>query len=329
MKKTLCFMMVGAFLFASCKKTEPTEPKDEKLYEVKFKVGLFSQTVSDFPVASKKSSGKYTTSDDTPPNLSKSIARLDYFLYNSEGTRIANRTIQSDSSAIGFELPTANLKAGKYRVVFMGARGKGGGWPGYYYYSHHKFTPSINRGDWNNGSISDLFFSSVEFQVGGEDSYVDVNLKRMGGQLRIVVEDEWPSNIERIGLSLNVSYSYQLAEDRINQSQSDDMSVPKNYKTTYEMVNGFPVPKQVFVDCSWENFIFAAGSQATTLNGTLTAYSKYNDVVVTKNLTNIKVEQNKVTTVRGKLFDDLGFNPTSSFNLTIDSAMAGDINQTF
>jgi len=335
MKKLLLLSMGACLLFASCKKNDAPELTDEKLYEVNFKVGVFNQIVSDFPnvvANSKVSSSKVMATGGVgaaaaPAKLSDLMSNIDYFLYNSEGTQIANRTIMADTSKIGFTLPTANLKAGKYRVVFLGKKGETGA----------TFTP--NSGSpvlqvymsqyYNNNEPIDLFYSNVQFEVGGEDSYVEVNLKRPGGKLKIMVEDEWPSDITKIGLSINGQMVYYLNEGQINQYEQTNLTITKKYKSTYEIINGYPMPISEYLECSYEQFIFTLPTTATTLKGTITAYGKYNDVIVTKSISNIKVENNKITTVKGKLFDDLGFSTKSNFKITVDSDLSGKIDQTF
>src|SRR5690606_22235308 len=162
---------------------------------------------------------------------------MDYFLYNSEGVQVANRTITADTSKLGFTLPTANLKAGKYRVVFLGKHGQtgasfGGGATDPYLQIHMNTY-------WDYSSLEkvDLFYSNVHFEVGGEDSYVEVNMKRPGGRLKILIEDEWPSDVTKIGLSLNGGMVFYQNSEYSYQSDLIGLTIPKKFKSSYEIVN--------------------------------------------------------------------------------------------
>ena len=65
------------------------------------------------------------------------------------------------------------------------------------------------------------------------------------------------------------------------------------------------------------------------MNAVLTAYTNTDKVIVTKNVNNIRIEKNKITTVSGKLFDNLGQSASTMFNIKINGDWAGELHQSF
>jgi hypothetical protein len=331
MKKTLLIVMATMLLFASCKKSTSEEVSDQKLHQVKFNVAVFNQSIGDFPTKQanvNSSHGKLMSADAATggAKLSSYIQRLDYFLYNEQGIKIGNKTIYADTSETGFTLPKANLPAGTYTVIFVGSIGKQGR-SGDLYIGGESLT-SFYMTNSLYSETPDVFYDRKQFVVGSASDSVDVTLKRPGGKIKIVIADEWPANVDRIGLSINGVMNL-YANGSIYQGIRNDISIYKNYTYTNGVIGGQPTMVETYLDCSWENFIFTDSSDVTTLNAVITAYGKSNEILVTKNVNNIRVERNKITTVSGKLFDNMGQSTTSSFLVKIDSDLSGEIHQSF
>src|SRR5699024_3477413 len=131
MKKLLLSILSVAVLLTSCTKDDSTKnPVSDELHKVKFNIGLFDQTITDFP---KTATGRSTVGaasimatagTKAAAIISDYFNQLEYYLYNSEGVRIANLDLYSDTSSAGFNLPTESLKSGKYTVVFIGKKSK-------------------------------------------------------------------------------------------------------------------------------------------------------------------------------------------------------------
>jgi len=247
--------------------------------------------------------------------LSNYIQRLQYFLYNAQGVQIATKTLQSDSSEAGFTPPTANLPAGTYTVIFVGSAFRQG--TSDYLFIDGTTLKDFAIGNSLTGEISDLFYVKKQFEVTSNGNTVDVTLQRPGGKLKLIIEDKWPANVDHVGISIN-AYIFYYDNGYLSQNTKNDISIREN--SSADGTNA---------GCNWENFIFTDNSGVTTLNAVLTAYSKTNGVIATKNVNNIRIEKNKITTVSGKLFDNLGQSASTMFNIKINGDWAGELHQSF
>lgn len=320
MKKLMLIIMSTVFLFVSCKKDNSEGQASQKAQQVKFNVSVFDQTIGDFPKGmanANTSHGKQMAADagGSSTKLSNYIQKLDYFLFNAQGIQIATKTLRPDSSGVGFTLPTANLPAGTYTVIFVGSNFKKGSSD--YLYFESRSLQEFTIGNDLRGEVSDLFYEKKQFTVAASDNIVDLTLKRPGGKVKLVIADQWPSNVDHIGLSIN-AYIFYYVSGSIGQLSKNDIPVRRTFG-----------PNGTDVECSWQNFVFTDNTGATNLNAVLTAYSKANTVITTKNINNIRIEKNKITTVSGKLFDNLGQSASTMFNIKINGDWAGELHQSF
>ena len=316
----MLIVMSTMFLFASCKKDNSEGQASQKAQEVKFNVSVFEQSIGDFPKGmanANTSHGKQMAADagGSSTKLANYIQRLEYFLYNAQGVQIATKTLERDSSETGFTLPTANLPAGSYTVVFVGSAFRQGSSD--YLYIDGTTLKDFSISNTLRSEVSDVFFVKKQFEVVTTDNTVDVTLQRPGGKMKLVIEDAWPANVDHVGLSIN-GYTIYFDAGFVSLITRNDIPVRKN-----SGVNG------TNTSCNWENFIFTDNSGVTTLNAVLTAYTKTNEVIVTKNVNNIRVEKNKITTVSGKLFNTLGQSASTMFNIKINGDWAGELHQSF
>jgi hypothetical protein len=320
MKKLMLIVMSTVFLFASCKKDNSEGQASQKAQQVKFNVSVFDQSIGDFPKAmanANSSHGKLMAADAgaSSTKLSNYIQRLEYFLYNAQGVQIATKILQPDSSETGFTPPSANLPAGTYTVIFVGSAFREAT-------SDYLFIDGTTLQDFTisntlRSEVSDVFFVKKQFEVASTDNTVDVTLQRPGGKMKLVIEDTWPANVDHVGLSIN-GYTIYFVDRFVGQTTKNDITIRKN--------SG---PNGTNAGCNWENFMFTDDTGVITLNAVLTAYSKTNEVIVTKNVNNIRVEKNKITTVSGKLFDNLGQSASTMFNIKINGDWAGELHQSF
>jgi len=298
MKKLLLSISIVFLLLASCKKDLPkiSPVRDEPL-EVKFNVTLSDQNILELPGTSimpnsySKPGGK----------LSDYFHKLEYYLYNSKGVKVAQLSLDADHSATGFSIPAASIKPGKYTVVFLGRKEKSTGNSSAIYFGDDQASPylahSIHR------EVTDLFYASQEFEVKSDEASINVAMKRPGGKCKIIIEDEWTVNVERIAMLINGYTLFYPKSDNLTQRKDITLPIFKNYASSFELVNGVNVPKQTYVDCSYENFVFTNSSNVTMLNASVVAYDKLDNIIAKKTLNDIKVERNKVTVVKVKLFN--------------------------
>jgi len=320
MKKFMLIVMSTVILFASCKKDSSEGQAGQKAQQVKFNVSVFDQSIGDFPKGmanANLSHGKQMAADAgaSSTKLSNYIQRLQYFLYNAQGVQIATKTLQSDSSEAGFTPPTANLPAGTYTVIFVGSAYREG--TSDYLYIDGTTLKDFSISNTLRSEVSDVFFVKKQFEVASTDNTVDVTLQRPGGKMKLVVEDPWPANVDHVGLSIN-GYTIYFVDRFVGQTTKNDIPIRKNSGANGTNAN-----------CNWENFMFTDDTGVITLNAVLTAYTNTDKVIVTKNVNNIRIEKNKITTVSGKLFDNLSQSASTMFNIKINGDWAGELHQSF
>lgn len=299
MKNLLLSILSLFVLLISCKKDNSKEsPLSKEPKEVKFNITLADQNNFELPVTSvipatdSKSGGK----------LSDYFQRLEYYLYNSKGLKVAQLSMDADESATGFKIPAPSLPEGTYTVVFLGRKEKNTGNSSVIYFGDDLNSPylahSLQR------EVTDLFYASQEFDVNNENTHINVALKRPGGKVKIIIEDDWAPHVERIGMLINGYTLFYPKSDKLAERKDISLPILKNYILTSEIVNGVSIPKQTYVDCSYENFVFTNSSNVTMVGATIIAYDKEDKQISKKTLNEIKVERNKITTVNVKLFNN-------------------------
>lgn len=297
--KTLLLSLLSVFvLMASCKKGRLEEtPLYDEFHDVKFDISLSDRNLLD------SSSLNNVSAADTrfTGKLSDYFQKLEYYLYNSKGIKITQLSIDADNSATGFQIPAARLNPGKYTVVFLGRKEKSTGTSSAIYYGDNQSTPylahSLQR------EVTDLFYTSQEFEVKENNTHIPVSLKRPGGKVKIIIDDEWPAEVERIAMLVNGFTLFYPKSDNLAERKDLTLPVFKNYISSLILENGVNVPKETYVDCSYENFVFTNSSNVTMITATVIAYGRLNTMLSRKILKDIKVERNKITTVKVKLFN--------------------------
>lgn len=297
MVKILLSVLGLLLVLTSCKKTKfEKEPTKDDFHDVKF-----NMTLSDRNILESPSTGTMPVANPQPvAKLSDYFDKLEYYLYNSSGTKVASQNMNADQSAIGFKIPAVRLPSGLYTVVFLGRREKSSGHSAPIYFGDDQGSPylahSIQR------EVCDLFYTSQNFEVKDKDTAIDIALRRPGGKFKLIIEDDTAAHLERIEMLVNGYTLFYPKSDNLAQRKDISLPVLKNYLASFEVVNGVSVPKQTYVDWSYENFVFTKSSNATSVNATVMAYDRNNNLLTQKSLNNIVVERNKTTTVKLKLF---------------------------
>jgi len=278
MKKILLSAISLCLIFSSCKRDDTNLNPDPR--EVTYNVTLADANFIDqSPLGSSFAGGP-----SSPAKLSRYFPVLEYYLYSSTGQRLAQQNFIADSSATGFTIPAAKLKPGTYTVVLLGRKEKSTGTSSEIYSGDNQNEPYLSHSI--EREVTDLFYSSQQFEVKNEDAPVDIVLKRPGGKLKVIIQDEWPQNVVRISIAINGFTVFYPKSDRLDQRKDIYLPVTKTS-----------------VDCSYENFVFTNSSDITRVNATLIAYDKQDLVVAKKPIRDIKVERNKLTTLNVLLFD--------------------------
>lgn len=297
MKKTLLCAISALVLVASCKRDETNLNPDPR--EVRYNISLSDGKIIEQPMMSISEAGPSLPAG----KISDYFQTLEYYLYDSKGQRIAQQDFKADSSATGFSIPVASLKPGKYTAVFLGRKEKDTGTSSAIYNGDDQSAPylahSIQR------EVTDLFYTSQDFEVTNTDTPVDIVLRRPGGKIKLIVEDEWPPLVERLELMIRGYTTYYPKSDKRDEEKEVIVPISRTSILTNEIVDGINVPRQTYVECSYENFILTNSSDITMVNATVRAFDKEGKIIATKPMRDIKIERNKLTTLKVRLFDAL------------------------
>lgn len=267
-KLHLFIVLIFALLITSaCEKDNGTEPPttaEVKKYNVSFKAQVFEQTVTPF-----KSEISYTL-NDVKPNY----------------TRIYN--LDSGGTVVSYSSSGNTLPQGNYVAVFVNSNtffsrvyGLGGTVEGSNF--NDAFFDTRLSVAAQSGAINDIFYKKVYFTVSNKDLNQTVLLDRIVAGLEVVIEDQVPSTVSRLELTINDAAVFRFKTD----SRDPGVNKIKNFSTTEKL----------------SAFVLGLGARTVTIK----AYNDAGAIIKEKQL-NGTFYANKKTTFSGKLFtESVGF----------------------
>lgn len=291
MKKIL-LIAIAAIFFAGCDKQETPETPPRN---ISFTVSGFTHQTT--PVGALQKSGSQTMASDST-QLKDHISTLKFLLFDAQGKLVVQKSQTSD--AAGFGTFSERIKDGKYTAFFIGG-------PGEPTLDLSTFTIS------NLLSTRDTYIKHMEFNVAQEDKTMNVVLERFGAKLKIKLTDPFPSDIKALKFHVKLLDKLNFVTKAAETSQPDEGAV-----YVFD-------PEVRTKDATLEMFCALFPGQSYTVTGFLKAYDKDNNVVYNREIKDITLEHNKLTTVTGNAF----FDYTEGFTIKIDTDYAGNIDQTF
>lgn len=289
MKKSTYLLLLSISLL-SCSKNSNEEPKDEQLFDVSFNVSTFNKDIVDLKSAQA---------------LSGAVEQLAYFVFNENDQFLYYKEfLTSDES---FEKINDKMPEGTYNIIFFGHNGKFYGDDGDdFFRGEDEKNPTLMPND--EDPFNDSFYKKITINVPDDNSNMSVSLDRVVGKLEVVFTDNIPSEVTKIEYSLTGTYwgldlyygSPFHQETRIGNTYiSDDEKAKPNYKL---------------------EFYSFAGGEKGTINSSITikCFDKDNNVIASRNITNIDIYRNKITRLSGEMFSSTKDNE-NSFSLTVDT----------
>jgi hypothetical protein len=227
MKKILtCIALLSVSLFSCKKDHKPAVKTDDKLYDVKFSMASFSQTIVD---------GKTTYSI---PATGADIQYLLYQLYDSANQ--LKKTIVVPSTATEFGTFRDSLKTGSYTAVFAG------------FSDQYDISGSVYQNTQDSDvSGSAFFYKKVSFSVGSSNITQSVALDRMTAEIQVVIKDAIPAGIKRIRVTASFeTYTFDLLNG-VNLPQPAYRNlfgyVDNNVSASAIGTSGYVVPPAKFI----------------------------------------------------------------------------------
>jgi hypothetical protein len=351
MKKLLIAFLAFGVLATSCKKdSQKANPKPNSANAEKHKVTLtvsqFSQTVGDIDL--KRSSALMATNASA---LSDALNTYYYIVYDESGIE-TKRILRTSNGGVAiyhhdgkdygnrepglefitttapFNTITDSLAAGNYTIVVTGSSGEisinsdntDAEDPVYLPIRHS--SPTTNYFDlaavYTDQGVDplprsvEIYFAKCNVTVGAIDITHSLTLNRIVGQLEVNLEDAIPNNVAyilagRIGDYEGYSFEYEVpfGETIIGDNESyvdvtPNVITPADVgKTNYKL----------------QRYILNTSIPITIV---LKAYDSGNNLIVRKEINNVRFYKNKRTILSGKLFSN---GPaTAQFTITANQA---------
>lgn len=292
------YSLAMAVLLGSCAKKDTGISPEEVTHAVNFSIDNFKEDVVSYPAKSsavKKGAGVSTVSGPDLKSYSKIIS---YVVFNEKGVKVKD-SVQRDSSK-DFGNVKLRLRDGKYTMYLAAGTGV---------FSGSKSALLLK----DISHLGDQFYKRVDFTVESKDADYSTELSRVGAKLVIKLTQEWPAVVTKVTFQMNVPNRLNFASGKGENSHG----------TSYpEYVFGEDAESRL-LESSWFCGMFSGEKLLQT--GILTAYNSSNQVLYQRTIDNIQIEHNKITTLTGNLFTS----KISGFDIKIDEAWAGNIDQTF
>lgn len=307
----------------SCSKnidvTAPEVIDPNKLYDVRFSVSGFTETHSPFEkLASTKSTGNTTL-----------INKLLYVILDKDLLPIDTvmRDVQGAISTINVKLPL-----GKYSLRAIGYNTKLDYSQTIVLYAKYNnmfidFRP-MTVNNFNSYKLSDVFILHKDLDVTKDSTYSNLELSRLNSKLELNIQDEIPSAIRHIELSVSSSSNLYggTATSAYKQSATAPHYDQAQYKSNFINVSGLANLTNQTVSTN----ILTPGQSYTGAvekfsNVKINAYDAAGKLVVSKEVLNVKFIPNTITNLSGKLFENLNSEKNSALAVTINENYSTNI----
>ncbi|OOG15769.1 hypothetical protein BWD42_24125 [Sphingobacterium sp. CZ-UAM] len=279
-------------MFIGCSKHAP-EPENN-LYVVKFKAVGFTQSIKDFG----EGSPKVASVNNESPKSSKLISHLHFVIFDSQGKMV--QTISQDTlKTINFGEVEVKLPIGSYRIAVVGASDYSNGPFG----GHRMFMPNLEEFrilymtqiETGYHVIKHAFCSELlNFEVNNSGGVVvkELLLTRVSSQLDLVFENVIPVNTHRVLLEIPSTVDYYFFRQQNNENTK--LQYYKNLENAVGK-SGIKITVPLFSGVTGVN---------SPKSLKMYFYDNNNTLFLTRTVENIKFEKNKITQVKGNMFDD-------------------------
>ncbi|MDB5126607.1 hypothetical protein [Mucilaginibacter sp.] len=316
----------------------PPNTANAKKHKVTFTVSQFSQTVGDIdlkrPSALMAKKGVMATSTSA---LSDALAEYHYIVYDEAGseikriTRYANNNTMSiyhqDGKDYGNRIPgleyvtntapfnviTDSLAAGNYTIVVTGSSGAiiintdktSFGDP--IYRPIRQSSPTTNYVDLAAVYVAEgvdaiprsveIYFAKCNVTIGDTDATHSLTLNRIVGQLEVNLEDAIPNNVAYIQAGRSGEYKGFSFEYEVPFGETMIGDDERYADVTPNVITSADIGKTNY---KLQRYILNTQVPITIV---LKAYDAANNLIVRKEINNVRFYKNKRTILSGKLFN--------------------------
>lgn len=289
--KNYTFLLLSAIILfiGGCSKDKPAQPATGTLHTVK--INITSADFSQQLISSNNSRIK-TDAVISDPGLLKNYIDTLYVNFAGKEFHFGKKTFSS-------MIITNKFSSGS-SVYVKGIAGKS------------NLTVEDNGayyGLYGGLPWSDCFAGQQTFTVGNSDITVNFQLNRIVADLKVIIQDKLPTNLDHITLAFSKSYwRYNLIT-----MQTDTATDPLLNKRSYDYaVADTSVGKPNFM------IDFLTINTIAPFTLTISAYDKSKNLIASKVITNIKLTTNQKTILTGTLFGGTT-NSNPGYNASADT----------
>lgn len=229
---------------------------------------------------------------------SEACARLNYVIYTTDGERL--KQVNQTSDNVNFGNCSFQLEQGTYQLVIVGHSSNG----------NPTMTDPKKIQFTNAQGFTDTFLYCEYVTIGEETVDLNVSLNRIVSMCRIVITDDFPTNITKMRFYYtggSGAFNAQTGLGCVNSKQLQTFDVTENQQ-------------------EFDLYTFLHDTEGT-IHLTITALDA-NGSELYDHTTDVTMEQNHITWLTGALFNGSTSSSTST-TVTINTAWAGEKHLTF
>ncbi|MBE9586329.1 hypothetical protein IM792_17890 [Mucilaginibacter sp. JRF] len=269
MKRTFYLFALIGLAVISCKKEKKSTPapdNEAKTYAVNFNVGIDISSVNTLSTVTQK------TRNNASVDLSSVAKFLAYYIYNSENTLVAQ--VVQDSTTTRFGTISQELSNGTYTIIVFAT----------------KTAPDQFDQTKVKAIGKEIFYAKYPFTVSSTDVTKNLDLKRVNGQLQVVITDAIPQSVASISYQINNDREFMLSTGLPNV-QSPYQHYHKKDVTNYYGTNNY----------TFKTFVTNTISPVSVI---ITVYNDASTPVKTVTIDSVVIQPNTRTILSGNLFSD-------------------------
>lgn len=278
------FFLSALFVLTSCEKPLLTEDNSEQKPNGNLIVNVFQ--IEQTPFASF-----------TRTAVSEACTRLNFIVYDKEGTRVKQVNQKSDDD--GFGTASFQLDVGDYQVVIVGHNSDG---------NPTTTNPTKIQFDKDDG-FTDTFLSNNNVTIAEEQVNMNVSLDRIVALCRFVITDDYPVNVAKMRFYYTGGSGAFDAATGLGSMNS---------RQTVWFENLSADQKQ------FDLYTFLHDTEGT-IHLMVSAYDTGDNVLFEREF-DVPMEQNKITWLSGPYFTATS---SSTFTVNVNTDWAGELHITF
>ena len=232
---------------------------------------------------------------------SEACARLNFLIYNTDGSRA--KMVNQTSDNAGFGTASFQLDEGDYQLVVVGHSANG----------NPTSTNPQKISFTNAQGYTDTFLSSGDITIEPEESLeIDVTLERIVARCSFVITDEFPAEVKKL------QFYYTGGSGAFN-AYTGLGSVNSKQTVTFDVTDGSQTQFDLYTFLHEQSDNIAMKVTALDASG--------NELYVRE--FDVPMEQNHITWLTGTFFNGSGSSSTSVTGVTVNTDWAGETHLTF